>query len=118
MKRAIQSISRWVHTLWPFGLFLFYVLVVLSFQAVDPAALAQLFGLAVVLSGAVAWLIFDYTRDSDNRVRSRLEELEDFLAPYDGMKLKEMPPEVQAEVRRRLGWGDAAISPAAKPAQK
>lgn len=101
-----KKLHRLFQTLWPFALFIFFVLIVLSFSDIPTYLLAQLFGLAVVLSAAVAWLVIDYVRDSDRRVGARLRDISDLLKPYDGMKLSEMPPEVQAEVRKRLQWSD------------
>lgn len=101
-----KKLHRLFQTLWPFALFIFFVLIALSFSDIPAYLLAQLFGLAVVLSAAVAWLVIDYVRDSDKRVGARLRDISDLLKPYDGMKLSEMPPEVQAEVRKRLQWSD------------
>ncbi len=75
---------------------------------------AQIFGLALVLCAVTAWLVHDYVKETDNRVRRELDDMSDLLKPYDGMKLKEMPPEIQAEVKRRLGW----IAPPLKPAKQ
>lgn len=72
---------------------------------------AQIFGLALVLCAVTAWLVHDYVKETDNRVRRELDDMSDLLKPYDGMKLKEMPPEIQAEVKRRLGW----VAPPPKP---
>lgn len=72
---------------------------------------AQIFGLALVLCAVTAWLVHDYVKETDNRVRRELDDMSDLLKPYDGMKLKDMPPEIQAEVKRRLGW----IAPPPKP---
>lgn len=76
--------------------------------------LAQLLGLGVVGAAALMWLVHDYVRDTDSRVKRELEAMADLLAPYEGLKLKQMPPEVQAEVRRRLGW----VAPSDKKSAK
>lgn len=110
----VKRLSNLFTTFWPFGLFSFYVLIILSFTEIEPALMAQIFGLSVVAAAAVAWLVIDYVSVSDNRVRTKLKEMESLLKPYEGMKLKEMPPEVQEEVRRRLGW----TTPPAKEAAK
>lgn len=99
-----KRLHRTFQALWPFGLFLFYVLIILSFTNTSPQVLALYFGLAVVLSASVAWLVADYVRESDQLVKNSLEELSELLKPYDGMRLSEMPPDVQAEVRKRLHW--------------
>ncbi len=89
---------------WPIGLFAFFCLVVLSLVKESAQEVFQWFGLALVLCGAMIWLVNDYVKESDNRVTTKLAEISDLLAPYDGMKLSQMPPEIQEEVRKRLGW--------------
>lgn len=107
-----RRISRLFRAFWPLGLFIFYLMIVLSFTDIGPELLAQIFGAAVIACAAVAWLIVDWVKPSEHRVRSRLKDMEDLLKPYEGLSLREMPPEVQAEVRLRLGWS-AAESPLA-----
>ncbi len=112
-RRIVRFIARYFRAYWSIGLFGYFALIALSFEDVSPYILSQLYGLVLVLCGAVAWLVNDYVAESDNRVKARLEEISDLLEPYDGLKLSEMPPEVQAEVRKRLGW--AAPMPGGKP---
>ena len=100
----VRRLSKLFTTFWPFGLLAFFILVVLSFTDTDPASVAQIFGLAVIACAAMAWWVSDYVGNSDDRVQTKLRELEDVLKPYEGMKLSEMPPEVQAVVREKLGW--------------
>lgn len=103
-KRFLRLFSKFFSAYWPIGLFGYYAIVALSLGKMPQSHLLQLFGVVLVLCGAVIWMVNDYVRDSDNRVQEKLEEISDLLAPYDGMKLSEMPQEVQDEVRRRLGW--------------
>lgn len=110
-RRLVRLIVRYFRAYWSIGLFGYFALIALSLEDISPHLISQLFGLVVVLCGAVAWLVNDYVAESDNRVRARLEEISDLLAPYDGMKLSEMPPEVQAEVRKRLGWTSLPSAP-------
>lgn len=100
----VRRLSKLFTTFWPFGLLAFFVLIVLSFTDTDPASVAQIFGLTIIGCAAMAWLVSDYVGSSDNRVQDKLRELEDVLRPYEGMKLSEMPDEVQAAVRSKLGW--------------
>jgi len=100
----VHRLSKLFTTFWPFGLLAFFVLIILSFTHIPAEQVAQIFGLTVVACAAMAWLVSDYVGSADNRVHSKLKELEDLLKPYDGMKLKEMPPEVQEAVRAKLGW--------------
>jgi len=100
----VRKLSKLFTTFWPFGLLAFFVLVILSFTKATPHDAAQVFGIAVIAIGAMAWLLTDYVGGSDNRVQSKLKELEDVLKPYEGMKLREMPIEVQEAVRAKLGW--------------
>jgi hypothetical protein len=99
-----KKYEKYVQAYWPIALFAFFALVVLSLSHIPTAEVAKLFGLVVVTCGAVAWLVNDYVKESDNRVQAKLEEIGDLLKPYDGLKLSEMPQEVQDEVRKRLGW--------------
>lgn len=116
----VRRLSKLFTTFWPFGLLAFFVLIVLSFTHIPPDEVAQIFGLTVVTCAAMAWLLSDYVGNSDNRVHAKLKELEDLLKPYEGMKLKEMPPEVQEAVRVKLGWSEKPAAPSAesKPADK
>lgn len=101
----VRKLSKLFTTFWPFGLLAFFVLVVLSLDtSMSPHDVAQVFGVAVIAIAALAWLLTDYVGSSDNRVQNKLKELEDMLKPYEGMKLREMPPEVQEAVRTKLGW--------------
>lgn len=118
IRRFHKLLLNLFRLFWPFGLFIFYLLISLSFTSVDPALLAQLLGLGVVLVAAVMWLVHDYVKDTDHRIKRELEDMADLLSPYEGMKLKEMPAEVQAEVRRRLGWSAAAVKKAAADKNK
>lgn len=110
----LRRLSRLFSAFWPLGLFAFYVLIVLSFTQIRPEVVAQIFGLSVIICAALAWLVSDFTVVSENRVRTKLRELEDVLAPYEGMKLREMPPEVQAMVRSKLGWDEPPALPIRK----
>jgi hypothetical protein len=114
-----RSITKLFRAFWPLGLFVFYSLIVLSFENIDADQLAIIFGSVVVGAACLAWLIIDWVKPSESRVKSKLADMEDLLRPYEGMSLKEMPPEVQAEVRRRLGWSEpvppAPPSPPASP---
>lgn len=114
MRRFHKVILNLFRLFWPFGLFIFYLLISLSFTTIDPALLAQLLGLGVAMVAAVMWLVHDYVKDTDHRIKRELEAMADLLAPYEGLKLKQMPPEVQAEVRRRLGW----VAPSDKKSAK
>lgn len=100
----VRRLSKLFTAFWPFGLLAFFVLIVLSFTRISPYDVAQIFGLTVIGCAAMAWLVTDYVGGADNRVQTKLKELEDVLKPYEGMKLREMPPEVQALVREKLGW--------------
>ena len=101
MWRKLDSLFSY---LWPFGLVLFFLLISLSFSAIPVEKLAVVFGLSVVACASLAWLLVDSISASQRLLQRRLEEMEDLLKPYEGMKLSQMPPDVQAEVRRRLGW--------------
>jgi hypothetical protein len=113
----IRWLSRLFSALWPFGLFVFFVMLALSFEAIPEQQLAQIFGAVVIFCGAVAWLIADWVKPSQDRVNQKLAEIADLLQPYEGMSLKQMPPEVRAEVQRRLGWVAVEVkAPSAPPA--
>jgi len=111
----LRTISKLFTAFWPLGLFAFFVLIVLSFTNIEPEQIAQIFGAVVIGCAALAWLIVDWVKPSEDRVKSALREMSELLAPYEGMKLKDMPPEIQAEVHRRLGWGP---EPVKKPVQE
>jgi len=98
----VRKLSKLFTAFWPFGLFAFFVLVILSFTHLDPYTVAQIFGLTAIGCGAMAWLVTDYVGGADNRVQTKLKELEDVLKPYEGMKLSQMPLEVQQLVRAKL----------------
>lgn len=104
----VRWLSKFFTTYWPFGLLAFFILLALSFTNIEPEAIAQIFGLAVICCAALAWLVSDSISASENRIHAKLKELEDVLKSYEGMKLKEMPPEVQALVRAKLGWTEPA----------
>lgn len=110
-----RSISKLYRAFWPLGLFAFFTLIALSFEEIDPEKLAIIFGSVVIGCACTAWLIIDWVKPSESRVKSKLADMEDLLRPYEGMSLKEMPPEVQAEVRRRLGWTEPSPPPAPPP---
>lgn len=103
-QKFIALISRHFRAYWALGLFIYFSLVALSFENMSRPMLAQILGLIFILCGAVAWVVNDYVADSERKIKTKLEEISDLLEPYDGMKLSEMPAEVQMEVRRRLGW--------------
>jgi hypothetical protein len=100
----IRTLSRLFSAFWPLGLFVFFLLLVLSFSTIPEQIIAQIFGAAVIFCAALAWLIVDWVKPTQKRVNQRLAEMADLLKPYEGMSLKQMPPEVRAEVQRRLGW--------------
>lgn len=112
----LKRVSNAIELLWPFGLLAFYVLIILSFTNLPAETIAQIFGITVVICAAVAWLVVDYTKSSDDRVKKAIEDMKDVLALYDGVKMKDMPPEVQEELRRRLGWVEK--KPDTKPDSK
>lgn len=100
----IRTFSRLFSAFWPLGLFVFFLVLVLSFSTIPERIIAQIFGAAVIFCAALAWLIVDWIKPSQQNVNQKLAEMADLLKPYEGMSLKQMPPEVRAEVHRRLGW--------------
>ncbi len=100
----LRGLSRLFSAFWPIGLFAFFLLIALSFEDIEQDVLAQIFGAIVIFCAALAWLILDWVKPSESRTRQKLAEMADLLRPYEGLSLKQMPPEVQAEVHKRLGW--------------
>lgn len=110
-----SKFSKTISALWPFALLAVFLIAILRFSNLDLYLAAQVFGLIVMLAAVFFWALTDYATTSDNRVQSKLKELESVLKPYEGMKLRDMPPEVQTAVREKLGWRNPPAAPVKAP---